>query len=287
MSYIQGIDVSYVNPSVDWHKLRKQDIRFAFIKSTDGISPGLINPYFDEQWAGAKSAGILRGSYHYLKAAIDGVEQADFFLSKVTVQDGDLPPALDIEELYNDNATTSQFIENSQKWLERVESKTGHHPIVYCRTEFVQQWGTLSWAKNYQTWIAEWYDFTDRGEPTQPAGWGDWIFWQYSGDHDMLDGVYNDPAGTILMKVDRNAYRYSLEDLYELAKAGLPADGAVAANQSVQTNSSASQKTYTVKDGDTLNSIAIENGATQMEIAALNNLAKPTDISVGKVLKLP
>jgi LysM repeat protein len=54
-----------------------------------------------------------------------------------------------------------------------------------------------------------------------------------------------------------------------------------------QTTSPTVQKMYTVKSGDTLNSIAIENGTTQKEIAALNNLAKATDISVGKVLKLP
>ena len=286
MSYIQGVDVSGYNPSVNWQKLRNQEIRFAFIKSTDGINTGLMNQYFDEQWAGAKSAGILRGSYHYLKATIDGVEQADFYLSKVNVQDGELPPVLDIEELFNDNASTSQFIENTQKWLERVDSKTGRRPIVYCRTEFVQRWGALSWAKNYQTWIAEWYDYTDRGQPTQPAGWGDWIFWQYSGDRDMLDGVYEDRAGTRLRTVDRNAYRYSLEELYKLARASLPVSGAASSSQPVQPALSTAQKTYTVKAGDTLNSIAVKNGTTPMEIANLNNVKK-TDIVPGKVLKLP
>jgi GH25 family lysozyme M1 (1,4-beta-N-acetylmuramidase) len=285
MSYIQGVDVSHVNPCVDWHKLRNQDIRFAFIKSTDGISPGLVNPYFDEQWAGAKSAGILRGSYHYLKAAIDGVEQAEFFLSKVNVQDGDLPPVLDIEAGFNDNASTPQFIDNSQKWLERVESKSGRRPIVYASTSFLNPWGSVQWAKNYQTWIAEWH-YTDQGAPTQPTHWGDWIFWQYS-DQGNLDGIYDDKAGTVPKGVDRSIYRYSLEDLYKLAKASLSANDSITSHQSVQTTSFTAPKLYTVKAGDTLNSIAIENGTTQKEIAALNNLAKATDISVGKVLKLP
>jgi lysozyme len=285
MSYIQGIDVSGWNPSVDWQKLRNQDIRFVLIKSTEGTND--FNEYFDEQWTGAKSAGILRGSYHYLRAAIEGAEQADFFLSKVNVQDGDLPPILDVEEKNNEGASIFQFIDSTQKWLERVKSKTGRAPIVYCRTEYVNRWGPQPWAKEYQTWIAEWHDFTDRGEPSQPAGWGDWIFWQYSGDHDMLDGVYEDRAGTILRTVDRNAYRYSLEELYKLAMGSLPVDAAVTSNQPVRTTSFTAQKTYTVKNGDTLNSIAIENGTTQREIAALNNLTKPSDIKIGQVLKLP
>jgi GH25 family lysozyme M1 (1,4-beta-N-acetylmuramidase) len=284
MSYIQGIDVSDYNPRVDWHKLRNQDIRFALIKSTEGT--GHFNEYFNEQWAGAKSAGILRGSYHYLRAAMDGIEQADFFLSKVDVQDGDLPPILDVEAKYNEGASNFQFIDSTQKWLEHVESKTGRTPIVYAQTLFLQQWGPLPWAKNHQTWIAEWYDDADNGEPSQPAGWGGWIFWQYSGDRVTLDGVYDDSAGTKLRIVDRNAYRYSLEELYKLAKASLPADGMVASHQSVQANSSAPQKTYVVQPGDTLNSIALRNGTTAQELASLNNVNKK-DIVAGKVLKLP
>jgi LysM repeat protein len=102
----------------------------------------------------------------------------------------------------------------------------------------------------------------------------------------MLDGIYDDRAGTILRTVDRNAYRYSLEELYKLAKASLPVDGARTSSQSVPTASSTAQKTYIVKDGDSLNSIAIKNGTTPMAIATLNNVNKK-DIVPGKVLKLP
>jgi lysozyme len=267
MSYIQGVDVSGYNPSVNWQKLRGQEIQFTFIKATEGT--GYFNEYFNEQWTGAKSAGLLRGAYHYLRGAIDGAAQADFFLSKVETLDGDLPPALDIEEKNNEGVPVSQIIANAQKWLERVELKTNRRPIIYSRYTILEPWGAVHWGAKYQTWLAQYYDHSDNGSPKQPAGWGDWIFWQYSGDVQRLDGIYDDRAGTVLRTVDRNAYRHSLEELHKLARASAPM-----------------QKMYTVQAGDTLNSIAVKNGTTPIAIATLNNVKK-TDIVPGKSLKLP
>jgi lysozyme len=267
MSYIQGVDVSGWNPSVNWQKLRNQEIRFAFIKVTEGTDP--CNDYFDEHWSGAKSAGILRGAYHYLRGHIDGAAQADCFLSAVEIMDGDLPPALDLEEHGNKDVPIPQFIVNAQKWLERVELKTNRKPIIYSRASFLEPWGNVPWGVKYQTWMAQYIDHSDRGTPRQPSGWGDWIFWQYSGDVQKLDGIYDDRAGTILRTVDLNVYRHSLEELQKLARASAPM-----------------HKMYTVQAKDTLNSIAVKNGTTPMAIASLNNVKK-TDIVAGKVLKLP
>src|SRR5262245_22774353 len=44
--------------------------------------------------------------------------------------------------------------------------------------------------------------------------------------------------------------------------------------------------TYVVKKGDTLYSIALENGADYREVAAWNGLSDPTKISVGQVLRV-
>jgi lipoprotein NlpD len=44
--------------------------------------------------------------------------------------------------------------------------------------------------------------------------------------------------------------------------------------------------TYVVKKGDTLYSIALENGADYREVAAWNRLSDPTKISVGQVLRV-
>ena len=320
MSYIHGIDVSAYDPFIDWQEVRNQDIRFAIMKSTEGLD--YFSNHFTEQWEGAKSVGILRGSYHYLHAAQDGAKQADFFLSKVNVQDGDLPPCLDIEGTNNDGATNSQFIGNAQKWLERVEEKTGRKPIVYSTASFLQEKLTGKngkpppWAKNYQTWMAQYFyshSADAGGQPTQPTGWGDWIIWQYSGDHKTLDGIYQEATKKKLVFVDLNVYRYSLDELYKLAKAKQPVDGVVSpikepvqpspvvnppvqappsANPPVQTpapvvSQPGSPTTYTIQPGDSLWVISNKFGVTVDAIVKLNNIANPDFIYAGEVLKIP
>jgi len=319
MSYIRGIDVSGWDPFIDWQTVRNQDIRFAIMKSTEGVD--YFSKYFDGQWAGSKSVGILRGSYHYLRAAQDGVRQADFFLSKVDVQDGDLPPFLDIEGANNDGATNSQFIGNAQKWLERVESKTGRRPIVYSTASFLQEKLTGNngkpppWAKNYQTWVAQYFyshSAEGGGQPTQPAGWGEWVFWQYSGDKLTIDGIYQDEARTRLVFVDLNVYRHSIEELYKLANAQLPVDAGIAdkapehsrtaENTPVQSpppvnppvelvspdnSQPASPVSHTIQPGDTLWAISIKYGVTVDAIVQLNNIANPDLIYAGQVLQIP
>lgn len=48
----------------------------------------------------------------------------------------------------------------------------------------------------------------------------------------------------------------------------------------------AAEGTYVVKKGDTLYSIALENGADYREVAAWNKLSDPTKINVGQVLRV-
>jgi len=306
MAYIHGIDISAYDPYIDWQMVRGQDIRFAIIKSTEGA--GYFSNCFNEQWAGAKSVGILRGSYHYLRAGIDGGLQADFFLSKVNVQDGDLPPFLDIEGANNVGATNSQFISNAQKWLERVEAKTGRRPIVYSTAAFLKDKlnGTNRqpplWAKNYKTWVAQYfysYSADGGGQPTQPVGWGDWIFWQYSGDHDTLPGIYQDATRAKSILVDKNIYRYSIDELYKLAKAQPPTGPDVPNNPPVPPVVPPVQPppvvdpqpdsftTYTIRSGDTLTAIALKYKVTVDAIVKLNNIANANLVSVGQVLKIP
>ena len=69
MATVPGIDVSYWNAGIHWPKVRATGQRFVFIKSTEGDS--YSDPTFDDNWLGAKSAGLLRGAYHFFRANID------------------------------------------------------------------------------------------------------------------------------------------------------------------------------------------------------------------------
>lgn len=68
MATVPGIDVSYWDSGIDWPKVRATGQRYVFIKATEGDS--YADPTFDDNWRGAKSAGLLRGAYHFSAAML-------------------------------------------------------------------------------------------------------------------------------------------------------------------------------------------------------------------------
>src|SRR5512139_2562731 len=78
MATVPGIDVSYWNAGIDWPKVRAAGQRFTFIKASEG--DGYLDPTFDDNWRGAKSAGLLRGAYHFFRSNVDAKKQANKFI---------------------------------------------------------------------------------------------------------------------------------------------------------------------------------------------------------------
>lgn len=280
MEKVPGNDVSEYQGEIDWPKVYTYGQRFVFIKATEGDYRH--DKTFLANWAGTKSAGLLRGAYHFFRCDVDATTQADYFINfvKSTNDNGELPPCLDFET--NEGKTKVEIVPMVKVWLDRVAGAFGRKPIIYSGFYNLQDYLSESnleapaWAKDYPLWLAQYPDvYSEGSEPGLPRGWSNWTFWQYSKTGNV-DGIVENV-------VDMDVFKGSLEELRKFA--GTSTTGATPTQ--TQKNLSTAQKLYTVKAGDTLNSIAIENGTTQKEIAALNNLAKPTDISVGKVLKLP
>ena len=61
MVQIKGIDVSKWQGEIDWKKVRADGVEFAMIRT--GYFTNYIDPYFEKNYNGAKSAGIKLGSY--------------------------------------------------------------------------------------------------------------------------------------------------------------------------------------------------------------------------------
>ena len=99
---IPGIDVSHYQGVVDWAAVAASGEQFAFAKATEGVS--VADLYFHDNWAGIKSAGLLRGAYHFFHPDQNAPTQAQSFLAKLTAANGspllapgDLPATLDLE----------------------------------------------------------------------------------------------------------------------------------------------------------------------------------------------
>jgi lysozyme len=179
---IHGIDVSHHQSHISWpdvQAMQVNDVRigFTFIKATEGI--GSRDPLFFHNWKKSKRAGIVRGAYHFFVGSKDGKLQAENFITKVTLEPGDLPPVLDIEQLHG--IAPARLRREAKRWLETVEAYYGIRPILYTNVEFYNKY-LGSEFDAYPLWVAHYY------EPYQPRIRRGWLFWQHS-DEGRVNGI--------------------------------------------------------------------------------------------------
>lgn len=188
---IHGIDVSRYQQNISWdmvEEMNVHDIRlqFAFIKATEGLVN--LDPYFKRNWKKSKEAGIVRGAYHFFIAGKDGKSQAQNFIKNVPLATGDLPPVLDVEQVYS--AKPDQLRMELKEWLDVVQNYYHVQPIIYTYLDFYEK-NLKGYFDDYPLWVAHYL------QPHQPRITRDWTFWQHSeGGH--VDGIVS--------KVDFNVF---------------------------------------------------------------------------------
>ena len=98
---IHGIDISHHQGEIDWDELRdnglidKFPIRFIMIKATEGATK--IDENFVDNFYQAREHGFTRGAYHFYSVHSPAKDQAAFFIKNAALENGDLPPVLDVE----------------------------------------------------------------------------------------------------------------------------------------------------------------------------------------------
>lgn len=171
----KGIDVSYYQGTIDWTQVANAGMKFAFVRVSDGL--GFKDPKFASYWAGARSAGLIRGTYQFFRPAQNVQMQADLLINAIggTYTPGDLPPVLDVEDTGGLGAST--VAARVRSWVDYVKSRLGVDPIVYTGKYFWrdQVGGPTSFANN-PLWIAQYTSLC----PDLPAPWTKWTFWQNS-----------------------------------------------------------------------------------------------------------
>ncbi len=170
---IKGIDVYHGDnggAAIDWNAVKSAGIDFAFAKATE--STNFHDSMFPTNWSGMKSAGIVRGAYHFFHADVDPVAQAQYFLAYVgTVSAGDLL-VLDLET--TNNQTQATIAANAASFLSYVQTNSGVTPFLYTSPAFLSDFSALS---AYPLWVAN-YGVSC---PNVPAAWTTYTFWQSTG----------------------------------------------------------------------------------------------------------
>lgn len=198
---IEGIDVSVWQANIDWDAVKGSGITFAFARAAYSTSK---DDYFDQNWAGMKSAGIVRGAYQYWRPDKDPIAQADAMLQIIgTLEPTDLPPVIDVEE--TDGVGPATLSDRLAQWLQHVEAATGRKPIIYSGKYFWQDNVQSKAFLDYPYWIPNY----SLDCPNLPDGyWPDWQFFQYTSTGSVA-GVSGN--------VDRDTFNGTLQDLQKFA----------------------------------------------------------------------
>lgn len=194
---VHGIDVSHHQGNINWDAVKATDkqeypIRFVFMKATEGGD--YKDRRFDENFRKAGEVGLVRGAYHFYNPNTDPIRQADFFISQVKLNRGDLAPVLDIEVKPKDKA---QLQADLKKFLYRLEQHYGVKPIIYTSYKYRTRYLDIPEFDAYPFWIAHYYVETLTYE-------GSWHFWQHT-DYGLVPGIEN--------SVDLNVFNGSWEEM--------------------------------------------------------------------------
>ena len=199
---IHGIDISHYQGEIDWDLLRSGMIegcplRFIMIKSTEGSTR--LDDRFADNFQQAREYGYIRGAYHFWSNKSSARAQAYHFLKNVHLEEGDLPPVLDVEHKPADTSV-EDFQRDILTWLHIVEDRYHVKPIIYTYYKFKEKYLNAPVFDDYPYWIAHYY--VDKVEYKGP-----WKFWQHT-DVGRLPGIKG--------YVDFNIYNGSFYDMKKL-----------------------------------------------------------------------
>ena len=202
---VRGVDASVYQGDINWSALKQQDIKFAFIKATEGSD--FVDKNFKHNWEEAHNVGLYVGAYHFFSFESSGKTQAENFINVVgELKQNSLPPVIDIE-YYNVNdkkSVSNEKICKEIKVMSNVlEEYYGKKPILYVTYKTYKDFIGEGLNDN-MIWVRSVYCkpfFVDSNE---------WTFWKYSNRH-RLYGYSGEER-----YIDMNVFNGTLYEFYDL-----------------------------------------------------------------------
>ena len=174
-NYTQGVDVSAHQGAIDWDALARADVRFAYIKASEGAT--FVDPRFGENWRDAGRAGIRRGAYHRFTLCRSAAAQAANFIRAVPRAVDALPAAVDVENFQD--CDSREAVARIEAFLDAVEARYGARPILYVTREFHDAHRTDFPHERF--WIRSLYAPPEFRQ-------GGWVIWQHH-NHARRPGI--------------------------------------------------------------------------------------------------
>lgn len=275
---IPGIDVSAYQGEIDWGKTAASGKKIVYIRATLGDS--YEDPYFRQNFAGAKENGLAVGVYHYLTArtADQARAQARFFVDTLLAANAvpDCRPAMDLEG--DDSFTREQWNQVAAAFLGEVASYGGYAPCIYSDASGARDRYDDALAV-YPLWVAN-YGVT---LPEANGRWESWAGFQFA-DNGRVAGIDGD--------VDLDYFTREIllpapspTDVPQPTPSPVPSPVPTPSPAPTPTPE-ASAAYYAVQPGDSLDAIAARYGVSEAALRAENWLPAHGPLP-GQLLRIP
>ena len=172
--YVYGIDVSRYQGDIDWAKVAASGVKFALLRAGSQNSSGpYIDPYFEQNYAGAKAAGIAVGAYIYTYAETEA-EQNDEILTILPALEGktfEYPVFVDVEDKSLTGIGKAALTQLVKRYMDIIDQK-GFVPGWYSYTNYINSYLCPEVLADYPLWVADY---------RSSLGYtGDYHIWQYT-----------------------------------------------------------------------------------------------------------
>lgn len=175
------IDVSVHNGKIDWQKVRAAGIDFAILRAGYGRLASQKDDRFEENYVGAKAAGIPVGAYWYSYAMSEDEArlEADVFLSVIKGKQFEFPVYFDLEEKKQFDLGKEKVSAIMRAFLERVEA-AGYFVGLYGSASSLTTHTADDIKSRYTIWLAHWCNQTNYSDA--------YGIWQHS-EKGNVDGI--------------------------------------------------------------------------------------------------
>jgi len=204
-----GIDVSHHQGTIDWAKVKKDNVDFAILRagyrgygtSSDGINGKLAqDSKFDYNAKEAIKNGIPIGAYFFSQAINEkeAIEEANFMISIIKDYKMTYPVIIDVEYSgapnYSgraDNVTKEMRTKICDAFL-KVIKNAGYTPMIYADKYFATSNLDMSKLSQYQFWLAHYTGATKDNPLAKPSDYkGNYKIWQYT-SKGRVNGIIGD-----------------------------------------------------------------------------------------------
>jgi len=154
---MNGIDVSVHNGEIDWEKVKAAGVKFAIIRAGLGKYAKQKDDHFEQNYAGAKDAGIPVGAYWYSCAMTpaEAKQEAAVCIEALKGKQYEFPIWFDLEEKAALNTGKENCSAMVRAFLDELE-KAGYFAGLYISRAALADYIGDDIKTRYALWVAEW-----------------------------------------------------------------------------------------------------------------------------------